>query len=188
MVLHDKRVRELDSEPKGPALGGLFQPTQLVPVTVCSDLLKPGGYGRASGYLKELARRMSKVNAGCIDDFVLRAHGNALAALDELEAEPGQKEAARRALGEEGSIKARVPAGLFAAGTPPIETPTTATSSTQSRISRASRGRSNTGVSRVLDNPLLKPPRLLRLPAPPGTFSASGVTALPVYVSSVVHG
>ncbi len=47
----------------------------LVPITVCTDLLKKGGYGRLSGYYKELARRMDEVEAASIDDFVLRAYG-----------------------------------------------------------------------------------------------------------------
>lgn len=46
----------------------------LVPITVCSDLLKPGGYGRAARYFTELMRRMRQAEATCIDDFVLRGH------------------------------------------------------------------------------------------------------------------
>ena len=43
----------------------------LVPVTVCSDLLKAGGYGRAQGYFDELCRRMEVVGATTIDEFCL---------------------------------------------------------------------------------------------------------------------
>jgi putative selenate reductase len=57
----------------------------LVPITVCSDLLLPGGYGRASTYNRELITRMSKVGARDIPDFVLRAYGHAEAALNGLE-------------------------------------------------------------------------------------------------------
>jgi putative selenate reductase len=53
----------------------------LAPITVCSDLLQPGGYGRAQAYHKELSRRMDAVGAATIADFVLRAHGHAPAAL-----------------------------------------------------------------------------------------------------------
>ncbi|MBI4819827.1 MAG: glutamate synthase [Deltaproteobacteria bacterium] len=53
----------------------------LVPVTVCSDLLKPGGYGRTKSYFKDLARRMDAAGANTIDDFVIRAFGHAPAAL-----------------------------------------------------------------------------------------------------------
>ena len=47
----------------------------LVPVTVCTDLLKPGGYARAHGYLQTLAERMDAVHAGNIGDFIIRAYG-----------------------------------------------------------------------------------------------------------------
>jgi putative selenate reductase len=56
----------------------------LVPVTVCSDLLRPGGYGRSQTYFKNLAARMDSVGATHVDDFVLKAYGNAEAALDAL--------------------------------------------------------------------------------------------------------
>ncbi|HRI08349.1 MAG TPA: hypothetical protein PKW35_11050, partial [Nannocystaceae bacterium] len=46
----------------------------LVPVTVCTDLLRPGGYARAHGYLVELAQRMRDVGATNIEEFTLRAH------------------------------------------------------------------------------------------------------------------
>ncbi len=47
----------------------------LVPITVCSDLLQPQGYGRLHGYYKELSRRMGEVGATTLDEWVLRAHG-----------------------------------------------------------------------------------------------------------------
>jgi putative selenate reductase len=47
----------------------------LVPVTMCSDLLKPGGYGRGFGCFEELAKRMDEVGAATVDDFILRAYG-----------------------------------------------------------------------------------------------------------------
>ncbi len=47
----------------------------LVPVTVCTDLLRPGGYGRLSTYFQELGTRMDAVGATNLDEFVLRAHG-----------------------------------------------------------------------------------------------------------------
>lgn len=48
----------------------------LAPVTVCSDLLRAGGYGRGIGYFEELAKRMDEVGARTIDEWVLRAHGD----------------------------------------------------------------------------------------------------------------
>jgi putative selenate reductase len=47
----------------------------LVPVTVCTDLLKPGGYGRPFGYFEELARRMAAVGAATVDEFVVASAG-----------------------------------------------------------------------------------------------------------------
>jgi putative selenate reductase len=44
----------------------------LQPVTVCSDLLKPGGYGRLPQYLEELAGAMERADAGSIDAFIHR--------------------------------------------------------------------------------------------------------------------
>ena len=54
----------------------------LTPVTVCSDLLKPGGYARSQGYLQTLVERMNAVGADDIDEFIIRAYGLADAALD----------------------------------------------------------------------------------------------------------
>ncbi len=42
-----------------------------VPITVSTDLLRPGGYGRLSNYLKRLAEAMDKVDARTIDAYVL---------------------------------------------------------------------------------------------------------------------
>lgn len=81
----------------------------LVPITVCSDLLQPGGYGRTQAYYKELVRRMDAVGASTIDDFVLRAHGHAPAALDALGVPEAQREACLRALEPGGSLDAAVP-------------------------------------------------------------------------------
>jgi putative selenate reductase len=54
----------------------------LVPITVCSDLLKPGGYARAQGYFQELDKRMDAAGAATIKEFVLKGRANAQAALD----------------------------------------------------------------------------------------------------------
>jgi putative selenate reductase len=62
----------------------------LVPITVCSDLLQPGGYGRARGYFDELGARMRAVGAASIDDFVVRAYGQGEAALDDALAALGR--------------------------------------------------------------------------------------------------
>jgi putative selenate reductase len=41
-----------------------------VPVTTCTDLLRPGGYARLPKYLKELEERMRVVNAANVEDFI----------------------------------------------------------------------------------------------------------------------
>ncbi|MDN5280462.1 MAG: putative selenate reductase [Clostridiales bacterium] len=41
------------------------------PITVCSDILKPGGYGRQLQYLENLATAIRNENADNIDDFIL---------------------------------------------------------------------------------------------------------------------
>jgi putative selenate reductase len=45
------------------------------PVTTCTDLLRPGGYGRLPRYDALLAERMRAVGAPRIGDFVVRAFG-----------------------------------------------------------------------------------------------------------------
>jgi putative selenate reductase len=57
----------------------------LVPVTVCTDLLKPGGYARARGYLLTLVERMDTVGAGNVGDFIIRAYGLGAAGLARLD-------------------------------------------------------------------------------------------------------
>ena len=54
----------------------------LVPVTVCSDLLKPGGYGRLPSYHERLGVAMRACGARSVDEFIVRAHGDALESLE----------------------------------------------------------------------------------------------------------
>jgi putative selenate reductase len=56
----------------------------LVPVTVCSDLLKPRGYARATGYLEALGARMRTLGARSVPDYVIRAYGLGAPALRNL--------------------------------------------------------------------------------------------------------
>jgi putative selenate reductase len=58
----------------------------LVPITVCTDLLRPGGYARTEGYYRELTKRMKAVGAATIDEFVLRAYGHEEASRSEVAA------------------------------------------------------------------------------------------------------
>jgi putative selenate reductase len=56
----------------------------LAPVTVCTDLLKPGGYSRLPKYLENLEERMRGLGVSTVDDLVL-------ASLDRLDPAGGTK-------------------------------------------------------------------------------------------------
>jgi putative selenate reductase len=49
----------------------------LLPVTVCTDLLREGGYGRMKAYFGALASRMAAAGARTLDEWVVRARGGA---------------------------------------------------------------------------------------------------------------
>jgi putative selenate reductase len=48
----------------------------LEPVTVCTDLLKPGGYGRMKQYVDALREDFHRQNASGIEDLILKHAGN----------------------------------------------------------------------------------------------------------------
>ena len=56
----------------------------LTPITVCSDLLKVGGYSRSSSYFKELNSRMDKLGVSDIESYIIKAYGNAELALQNI--------------------------------------------------------------------------------------------------------
>ena len=56
----------------------------LTPVTVCSDLLQPGGYARAGRYFDPLLARMAELGARTIPEYVIRAFGLGTAGLADL--------------------------------------------------------------------------------------------------------
>jgi putative selenate reductase len=60
----------------------------LAPVTVCTDLLKPGGYGRLPKYLESLEGRMRELGARTVGDYVARTCLDATAALARAFADP----------------------------------------------------------------------------------------------------
>jgi putative selenate reductase len=78
----------------------------LAPITVCTDLLRAGGYGRAARYLPELASRMKAAGAADPESFTIRAYGNAAAALDEAGLAPERARASRAALEAGGDLRA----------------------------------------------------------------------------------
>jgi putative selenate reductase len=78
----------------------------LVPVTVCSDLLRPGGYGRLTGYFQELGARMDAVGARTLEDFTVKAQGAAEVSLEQVAGLDGAtKDACRAALASGGDLK-----------------------------------------------------------------------------------
>lgn len=56
----------------------------LAPVTVCSDLLKPGGYGRLPKYLENLETRMRGLGVRSLGDFVVKSCGRGEEAVAQL--------------------------------------------------------------------------------------------------------
>ncbi len=47
----------------------------MAPVTVCTDLLRPGGFGRLHSYHKALAGEMKRTGAKSVSEYILRAAG-----------------------------------------------------------------------------------------------------------------
>lgn len=87
----------------------------LVPVTVCSDLLRTGGYGRMQTYFERLGERMDAVGARSIDEWVVLGQGQAEAALDSLAGEGAARVAAcKQALAARGDLRAAAGPELFA--------------------------------------------------------------------------
>ena len=54
------------------------------PVTVCSDLLKPGGYGRLHQYIEVIRSEIALKKAGSIDNFIMKVALNRNSAGDDL--------------------------------------------------------------------------------------------------------
>jgi putative selenate reductase len=55
-----------------------------IPVTTCTDLLRPGGYARLIRYLEKLGEKMHAVGATRLPDFVVRHVGQGLPAVDQV--------------------------------------------------------------------------------------------------------
>jgi putative selenate reductase len=81
----------------------------LRPVSVCTDLLRAGGYGRTRHYYADLLRRMDACGATDLDGFALRAFGHGEAALATLGLPAETTAACRAAL--QGKGDARTAAG-----------------------------------------------------------------------------
>lgn len=78
----------------------------LKPVSVCSDLLKVGGYGRAQRYFDDLTARMEALGTPDIDSFVLKAYGQAEPALASLGLPAERAALCRAALAAGGDLAA----------------------------------------------------------------------------------
>ena len=78
----------------------------LTPITSCSDLLKAGGYSRATTYFRELDSRMDRLGVNTIPDYIIKAYGNAEQALSECgkDVEDSKIDECRKALEEGTSI------------------------------------------------------------------------------------
>ncbi len=76
------------------------------PVTVCTDWLKPGGYGRASRYFDELYRRMETARASSRGDWVIRSRGHGRAALSSLRLDSDTEARCLQALDERKDLAA----------------------------------------------------------------------------------
>ncbi len=78
----------------------------LAPVTVCTDLLKPGGYTRLQAYGSELAKRMEAAGARTVAEF---AHADIDAYIESLDRDPRY----RHEQVEHTAQKTGLPLGLF---------------------------------------------------------------------------
>lgn len=70
----------------------------LVPITVCSDLLRPGGYARARRYFETLGERMDAAGARTVGDYIIRAYGLGGEALARLDLDDARRAACQAAL------------------------------------------------------------------------------------------
>jgi len=79
----------------------------LTPITVCSDLLKVGGYSRSSAYFKELNSRMDKLGVSDIGGYIFKAYGNAEKALENIGLGSGNAtgDAYRKVLDDVGELR-----------------------------------------------------------------------------------
>ena len=78
----------------------------LGPVSVCTDLLRAGGYGRGRRYFEALGQRMDAVKARDLETFSLLAYGQAEGALIRAGLPAPAAEACRQALHSGGDLRA----------------------------------------------------------------------------------
>lgn len=71
-----------------------------VPITTCTDLLRPGGYGRLPRYLERLEERMRETGSRRLEEFVIRALGRGEAAIRDVVPDPELQRGLLAALAE----------------------------------------------------------------------------------------
>ena len=71
------------------------------PITTCTDLLRPGGYGRLPKYLENLEQRMRALGVRNVGDFVVKAHGQGERAVRSAVLEPALQRALLDAMATE---------------------------------------------------------------------------------------
>ena len=74
----------------------------LTPITSCSDLLKAGGYSRATTYFRELDSRMDSLGVNTIPDYIIKAYGEQALSECGKDVEDSKIDSCRKAL-EEGT-------------------------------------------------------------------------------------
>ncbi len=70
----------------------------LCPITTCTDLLRPGGYGRLPAYLRNLEERMRGLGVRRLGDYVVKAFGQGHRAVAEVIRDPALRAAALSSL------------------------------------------------------------------------------------------
>ncbi len=87
----------------------------LTPITVCSDLLKVGGYSRSSAYFKELNSRMDKLGVNDIESYIFKSYGNAEKALENIGLGTGNAtgDACHKVLEDVGELRKAVGNNVF---------------------------------------------------------------------------
>jgi putative selenate reductase len=90
------------------------------PITTCTDLLRPGGYGRLPAYLLRLEERMRGVGVTRIGDYVVKAAGQGMAAVEQVVPPSPLRDTLRAALEAE---RTDLMAALSAADAAPLYEP-----------------------------------------------------------------
>ncbi|MDY0110997.1 MAG: FAD-dependent oxidoreductase [Candidatus Krumholzibacteria bacterium] len=135
----------------------------LTPVTVCSDLLRPGGYQRLHQYLDELQSALDSAGARDLDTYILQCAGvtdpthvgaAALANLKAYAAEVAADPAYRKATYPDRSVKTRRALGRFDCIGAPCQDTCPAGQDVPAYMAHTARGELTAALGIVLrDNP-----------------------------------